>query len=88
MSFALRFAYECGLQEQPYRTVNAAEVDRLLRCGWHVVITETVSYCPSTDAQRPGRDAYLSQPFATRAEAQAYAARRYEDDAVIRIIVL
>lgn len=75
MSYYLRAAYEAGFWAKPYRRVDPAEIDRLMRCGWRAVLVRVPSYCPDTDALRPGCDEYLHGPFRTLAEA-----RREVDD--------
>jgi hypothetical protein len=85
----LQAAYEVSMATTPQVRPDAREVDRLLRCGFWLVLGQAQRFCRYTDAILPGHDEYIEKICATRAEAEAEAYRIEEEThGDIRTVVL
>jgi hypothetical protein len=84
----LQAGYALSQIYQPRRVADPAEIDRLIRNGFTVVVVEVARYCGHTDALLPGCDSYIAGAHPTRALALAAVEAAYGDDdeAIIRII--
>lgn len=72
-------AYEVSSLTTPQIRPDQREIDRLLRCGYWLVIGEVQRFCRYTDAILPGHDEYIEKVCPTRAEAEAEAYRIEEE---------
>lgn len=75
----LQAGYAISQLTQPQRQASPAEVDRLMRNGFYVVIADAPRYCQHTDALLPGSDSWIDGVFRTRQVAYEHAVELMEE---------